>query len=138
MSLVPSLEERDWRYEVANGDTQLGFVDWLAHQRGAVLVEQPQEEGGMSDFVAIQRNGAGTDLVPMSARARSYLAARKATGFSRRGLVTMLEAGWTIQVREEPRISNEYEGDISTCQNCGQYHDGITNKACPSCGGHLG
>jgi hypothetical protein len=58
------LEERDWRYEVANGDTQLGFVDWLAHQRA---------------------------------------------GF-----------------------------DISTCQNCGEYHDGIVHKACPTCGGHLG
>jgi len=67
-SSVMSLEERDWRYEVANGDTQLGFVDWLARQRGGA----------------------------------------------------------------------EYEPDISTCQNCGQYHDGIVHKACPTCGGHLG
>lgn len=34
--------------------------------------------------------------------------------------------------------ADEYEGDISTCQNCGQYHDGIVYKACPSCGGYLG
>lgn len=27
-----SLEERDWRYEVANGDTVLGFHEWLEHQ----------------------------------------------------------------------------------------------------------
>ena len=66
MTNVMSLEERDWRYEVANGDTQLGFVDWLARQRSGV------------------------------------------------------------------------EPDISTCQNCGQYHDGIVHKACPSCGGYLG
>lgn len=32
----------------------------------------------------------------------------------------------------------EYDGDISTCQTCGQYWDGIVYKACPSCGGHLG
>lgn len=31
-----------------------------------------------------------------------------------------------------------YDGDISTCQSCGQYWDGIRHKACPSCGGYLG
>jgi hypothetical protein len=24
--------ETDWRYEVANGDTRLGYSDWVAHQ----------------------------------------------------------------------------------------------------------
>ncbi len=32
----PKLEERfpmsDWRYEVANGDTRLGYEDWLEHK----------------------------------------------------------------------------------------------------------
>jgi rubrerythrin len=32
----------------------------------------------------------------------------------------------------------EYDGDISTCQTCGQYWDGILYDACPSCGGYLG
>ncbi len=26
----------DWKYEVANGDTLLGFADWVAHQREIV------------------------------------------------------------------------------------------------------
>lgn len=85
----------------------------------------------MSDFIAIQRNSTVTDLVPVSARARSYLAARKATGFSQRGLAAMLATGWVVH-------DDEYEGDISTCQNCGQYHDAIVHKSCPSCGGYLG
>jgi ribosomal protein L32 len=38
----------------------------------------------------------------------------------------------------ESHDEDEYDGDISTCQSCGQYHDGIRHKACPSCGGYLG
>lgn len=39
-----SLEERDWRYEVANGDTQLGYADWLVTQRleGRTSPQHPQ------------------------------------------------------------------------------------------------
>lgn len=40
---------------------------------------------------------------------------------------------WLLETPED-----EYDGDISTCQTCGQYWDGIVYKACPSCGGYLG
>lgn len=29
-------DESDWKYEVANGDTQLGWVEWQAHQVASV------------------------------------------------------------------------------------------------------
>ncbi len=30
---VPGYPSRDWKYEVANDDTRLGYLDWAAHQR---------------------------------------------------------------------------------------------------------
>jgi hypothetical protein len=36
--ITPPREDRDWplsdwRYEVGNGDTILGYTDWVAHQK---------------------------------------------------------------------------------------------------------
>jgi hypothetical protein len=30
----------DWQYEVANGDTRLGYAEWAASQRYSALVER--------------------------------------------------------------------------------------------------
>lgn len=29
----PEYPKEDWEYEVANGDTRLGYQDWVSHQR---------------------------------------------------------------------------------------------------------
>lgn len=36
----PDYPPEDWRYEVANGDTRLGYWDWVVNQK-----EQEQNEG---------------------------------------------------------------------------------------------
>jgi hypothetical protein len=39
----------DWRYEIANGDTLLGYADWVEHQK-----EMDREFGGPPDDSWIQ------------------------------------------------------------------------------------
>ena len=34
---------KDWQYEVANGDTQIGYFDWVLHQY-EVLIETAKEQ----------------------------------------------------------------------------------------------
>lgn len=62
-----SLDERDWRYEIANGDTQLGFVNWLAHRRGAEEVATPwcvpYEDLVGSVRLAMESAGIGADVI---------------------------------------------------------------------------
>lgn len=32
----PDFPVEDWKYEVANDDTRLGYLDWVKHQRDAL------------------------------------------------------------------------------------------------------
>ena len=34
----PEFPSEDWKYEVANGDTRLGYGEWVEHQRDAKRV----------------------------------------------------------------------------------------------------
>lgn len=55
-------EERDWRYEVANGDTQLGYADWLVAQR---LSTPPYDTAPYVEKVWVERKLLMSLLEPL-------------------------------------------------------------------------
>lgn len=40
---------QDWQYEVANGDTRLGYNEWVEHKREADQPKLVQTDGWQSD-----------------------------------------------------------------------------------------
>jgi len=40
----PDYPVSDWQYEVANGDTRLGYWDWVEHARTANVPDEPRPD----------------------------------------------------------------------------------------------
>lgn len=98
------------------GEDQLYLVDIPGTERGTVLGGRHLVllEPDLEEFVHSTRFAlVGDDIV------HDYLGPRRYSAY-------------------ESYDEDEYDGDISTCQSCGQYWDGIKHKSCPSCGGYLG
>lgn len=57
------------------------------------------------DFVAVPRNATVTDLLPVSPRASTFIAERRNSGFTRRGVKDMLARGWNVVSQDEYRAT---------------------------------
>lgn len=84
---------KDWQYEVANGDTALGYAEWLQHRVDRLA----DQEKGPEDLTCLQ---AGADC----AGAVEYRIPLSGTGQS----FPRCEHHWELRLIEQDRIERTY------------------------------
>ena len=107
--------ESDWRYEVNNGDTHLGYEEWLMHRiEGEGLLSRPNGTPASQPLFCIDSNGVAVfigdrvDAEPKAADFANEFRGR-ISGFKPDG-----QGGFYIQVTDEEDDTFDCDSDQVT------------------------
>ena len=99
--MANATDKKDWQYEVANGDTVLGFAEWLEHRAESQF-------GRETSSIPFKLTGS-TIAVRNRQRIEQEIA--------RAAVVTLLDAGFSLGVNDGEEIVLHHSTDVKAILN---------------------